>query len=182
MTSDHPSGQQLSASELLTLRRMIDRQAISDCIHRYARGVDRNDADLLRSAYHADAVENHAGYVAGVDRLVPFLQQVHAGYSGYQRHLSNLTIDIDGDVAHAETYFLSVIRSDGSAQLMLTGGRYVDRLERRDGDWRIANRVVVIEYHGACEGGAPPQQAGVAPTLDRTDVSYQRPLVVTPRD
>ncbi len=86
-----------------------------------------------------------------------------------------------GDEAHAETYFLSVIRTDGADQLMLTGGRYVDRLEKREGDWRIANRVVVIEWHGACDGGAPPQQAGVAPTLDRTDVSYQRPLVVTPR-
>ena len=174
--------QQLNDNELRALRRLIDRQAIADCIHRYARGVDRDDEELLRSAYHPDAVENHAGYVASVDRLVPFLQKVHAGYSGYQRHLRNLTIDIDADGAHAETYFLSVIRSDGAEQLMLTGGRYVDRLERRDGDWRIVNRVAVIEWHGACEGGAPPQAAGVAPTLDRTDVSYQRPLVVAPRD
>jgi hypothetical protein len=80
---------------------------------------------------------------------------------------------------NSESYWLSIIRRDQADKLMLAGGRYVDRLERRDGDWRIATRVVVIEWQGAIEGGAPDPQNRVAPRLDRDDVSYQRPLRVT---
>jgi hypothetical protein len=35
-----------------------DRWAIHDVLVRYCRGVDRLDADLVRSAYHSDAVEH----------------------------------------------------------------------------------------------------------------------------
>ncbi len=34
------------------IREFLDRQEILDCIHRYCRGVDRLDAELLASAYH----------------------------------------------------------------------------------------------------------------------------------
>ena len=54
---------------------------------------------------------------------------------------------------HAESYFLSVIRVDGAEKLRLTAGRYVDRLERRDREWRIADRVVVLEWYGSMPGG-----------------------------
>ena len=55
----------LAPSEITALRRLLDRQAITECVHRYARGLDRRDTDLLRSAYHPDAVEDHGQYVGG---------------------------------------------------------------------------------------------------------------------
>ena len=106
----------------------------------------------LRSAYHPDAVEDHGQYVGGLDGLVEYLMDVHEPFAGYQRHVTTQNIDIDGDEAHAESYFLSVIRIDGIEKLRLTAGRYVDRLERRDGEWRIANRVVSLEWYGAMPG------------------------------
>ena len=44
---------------------------IYDCMMRYARGVDRRDHDLLRSAYRDGAVDDHVGFVGDryVDRL-----------------------------------------------------------------------------------------------------------------
>jgi hypothetical protein len=161
------------------VRRVIDRQAIVDCLHRYARGLDRRDEALLRSAYHADAVEDHAGaYVGGVDGLVGYLFDLHARFAGYQRYVTNTTIDVDGDEAHVESYFLSVIHTGPSKDgvLMLSGGRYVDRFERRAGDWRIATRVVVLEWHGTVTGGGFDPAITFA-RLDRDDISYDRPLV-----
>jgi hypothetical protein len=174
----------LDEQEISRLRRLLDRQDIVDCIMRYARGLDRRDEDLLRSAYHPDAVEDHGPYVGGVDGLVRYVLKVHEKFAGYQRHVTTTNIDIGDDEAHAESYFLSVLRRDGGDKLMLSAGRYVDRLERRDHEWRIATRTVVLEWHGALEGGAIPGTDQVAARLDRDDVSYQRPLRVTrePKD
>jgi hypothetical protein len=177
MTSEPLDG--LDPAALRRLRELLDRQAIVDCVHRYARGVDRDDADLIRSAYHRDAAEDHGGFVGGVDGLIPFLARVHRPFAGSQRYVTNVTVDLDGDEAHAESYWLCVLLRDEPATLMLSGGRYVDRLERRDGEWRIADRVVVIEWRGDLAGGAPDPPLGVTARRDGDDVSYRRPLRVT---
>ncbi|WAC92201.1 nuclear transport factor 2 family protein [Mycobacterium sp. Aquia_213] len=39
--------------------RLEARAEIFDCVQRYARGIDRRDRELLRSAYHDDAVAAH---------------------------------------------------------------------------------------------------------------------------
>ncbi|MCB2109209.1 MAG: nuclear transport factor 2 family protein, partial [Rhodobacteraceae bacterium] len=36
---------------------LLDKEEIRDVLMRYGRGVDRADADLLRSCYHPDAIE-----------------------------------------------------------------------------------------------------------------------------
>lgn len=174
--------------DVVALQGLLDRQAIVDCLHRYARGLDRRDEELLRSVYHPDAVEDHAGgYVGGIDGLVEYVFRVHERFAGYQRYVTNTTVDIDGDEAHSESYFVSVINngppSDGQATtgaLMLSGGRYLDRFERRDGDWRIATRVVVLEWHGSAPGGGLDPATTFA-RLGRDDISYDRPLVIRRR-
>jgi ketosteroid isomerase-like protein len=168
----------LGELDVAALRSLLDRQAITDCIHRYARGVDRSDEPLVRSAYHDDAVEDHGAFIGPVDGLVGFLAAAHRPFDAYQRYVTNTTIDLDGDVAHAESYYLCVLRRDARDRLLANGGRYVDRLERRDGDWRIAERVVVMEWEGAVEGGAPRHPLTVDARRDHDDVSYRRPLHV----
>lgn len=168
----------LDDAEVAALRRLLDRQAIVDCIHRYARGVDRDDPDLIATAYHPDAVEDHGAFIGGVDGLVPFLAAAHAPFDGYQRYVTNISVDIDGDDAHAETYYLCLLRRDAKGKMLANGGRYVDRLQRRDGSWAIARRVVVMDWEGTIEGGPPRFDLNVAPRRDRDDVSYRRPLEV----
>ena len=173
MTSEELDGLDIGA-----LRRLLDRQAIIECVHRYARGLDRRDERLLRSAYHPDAIEDHGAYIGEVDGLVEYLFRVHERFAGDQRHITTTNVEIDRDEAHAESYFLSAIPIDQAEKLMLTAGRYVDRLVRRDREWRIARRVVILEWHGAMKGGTVEPKVHVGPRLDRDDVSYQRPLDV----
>lgn len=170
----------LDATEVAALRRLLDRQAIVDCVARYARGVDRSDEALVRSAYHPDAVEDHGVYVGDLDGLVDFLALAHRPFPAYQRYVTNQTVDIavDRSEAHAETYYLCLLRQKGSG-LLANGGRYVDRLERRDGEWRIAERVVVMEWEGTIDGGAPRHPVTIPAGQAPDDVSYQRPLAVT---
>ena len=175
--SDRP--EPLRDHEIVALRHLIDRQAIVECVHRYARGIDRADDELVASAYHPDAMEDHGAYIGDLDGLLSFLTMAHASFDGYQRFVTNTTVDLDGDTAHAESYYLCVLRRDAKGSMLANGGRYVDRLERRDGEWRILRRVVVMDWEGRIEGGPPRFDLNVAPRRDRDDVSYLRPLEVT---
>jgi hypothetical protein len=72
----------------------------------------------------------------------------------------------------------------GDDALSFGGGRYLDRLERRDGRWGIVDRMITVEWWNDPDAlttfGSLAQQA----TRDRSDPSYTRPLRVTrsPRD
>jgi hypothetical protein len=169
-----------------TVRELADRRAILDCLTRLARGMDRHDADLMTSAYHPDAVDDHGTFRGPA---VEFIERVngvdgtggsHSGFLVHQHTLLNHSVDLDGDDAHAETYYLFAGELPASAEIMLMGGRYVDHLTRRDGEWRILTRRVVPEWTttGPSGTGIPPGQIDVFTRgrWDRDDVSYQRPL------
>jgi len=172
-------------SELLgQVRRLTDGAEIRKCMTRYARGMDRQDRDLLRSAYHDGAIDDHVGFVGEVDDFIDWAFAYHSTQTRYQHYLLNHTADVDGDVAHAETYYLFVGTDREPANHMTTsGGRYVDRLERRDGRWAITARVCVVEWITESTSSITEDVIGMLsalqkPTKDRTDPSYTRPLVV----
>src|SRR5882724_2908499 len=58
-----PRHEAMNDQDQMALRQLLDRQAILDCLHRYTRGVDRLDRQLLLSAYHADAIDDHGLFV-----------------------------------------------------------------------------------------------------------------------
>jgi len=120
------------------------REEIRDLLARYCRGVDRMDADLIASAYHPDAIDEHGitqftGETVGAG-IVALMQS--ARFS--MHHVTNQLIQLhDDDHAGCETYYVvwQTIPDEGGEQLLHVLGRYVDRLERRDGEWRIAHRA-----------------------------------------
>ena len=161
------------------LRELLDRQAILDCLNRYNRGVDRCDEELLLSAYFDDATECHGTFTGTPADFARSIRPAQESWAGSQHHITNHLVEIEGDVAHAETYFLVLIQRRGVETLGQVGGRYIDRLERRNGDWRIALRVVVIDV-GADVVARPAPNRIAQPRQDRSDPSYQRPLQPVP--
>jgi SnoaL-like domain len=166
------------------VQELADRAEILDCMHRYARGMDRFDRELVRSAYHDDAIDDHAMFVGVVDDFLDWAFAYHEGQTRHQHYLMNHTVDLDGDEAHAETYYLFVgTDRDPSAPLRVVGGRYVDRLERRAGRWAIAARVCLVEWQTEASSGLSQPALEFLAAIgtvarDRTDASYDRPLVV----
>jgi hypothetical protein len=57
---------------------------IYDCMMRYARGIDRRDRELLRSAYHDGAVDDHVGFVGEVDGFIDWAFAYHSTQTRYQ--------------------------------------------------------------------------------------------------
>jgi hypothetical protein len=98
-------------------------------------------------------------------------------------NICNVLIDLDGDIARCESYVIVMVRipQEGGAIDWMHAGRYVDRFERRNGEWRIAYRTVVYDLERFDEVVPAPEGLSQARYLDRAvrgkrgpgDFSYQ---------
>jgi len=174
---------ELSAERVRQLEQLLDRQQILDCLTRFSRGMDRFDRALFLSAFHDDATIAAGPFVGGPQALYDWASSLHeAGQQATQHNLLNHTVDIDGDEAHSETYYLFVGRNRDDSN-WVAGGRYLDRLERREGEWRIALRTNVIEWSGMVPtmpipfSDVPGIELNGLPSRSIADPSYLRPLV-----
>jgi hypothetical protein len=165
------------------LQTLIDRQAILDCVTRAARGLDRHDPEILRSAYHDDAIVNIGPFVGRTGEFVAWSSAGHGElYRGHTHNITCHTAEIEGDTAHAESYVLMVLRHKDGQRVTVAGGRYIDRLERRDGEWRISLRRLAPDWRFTADGSVWSADRPGIPygTWDRSDISYQRPLTLPP--
>lgn len=134
----------------LTIEELLDRQEIEDLLVGYARGADRGDVALIERAYHDDAVEDHGGVFVGPARdYVEMLRRILPGAPLMTHICTNITIELDGDHALTECYFLTFSRREADAESFdsLTMARCVDRFERRAGRWAIAHRRLAWEWN-----------------------------------
>ncbi len=188
-----------SQSEMI--QDLWDREQIRQCLHRYARGVDRFDHELIRSAFHPDALDEHGKFVGTPDEFVDWALNMHQNTQlSHQHCLLNHWCDLTGDTAHAETYFMFTAMNRKGKPLTIGGGRYIDRLEKRNEEWRIAARVTLRDWsnldtipdvndlstmtstaHLLSEEERAFMNAGRGPARDQSDPSYDRPLTVDPK-
>lgn len=170
------------AADVATIK---DRMAIEDCIHRHARGHDRFDAALMTSCYHPDGIDEHgAAAVHPGPEYGEWANQTHA--RGALQNLHNITThtcEIDGDTAHAESYVLVGLLNPDGITARFINGRYIDRLEKRDGEWKIALRRCTLDL--MLQGDASLMQslyisaAGyIKGVRGEGDASYMRPLTL----
>ncbi len=149
----------------MTMEELLARQEIADVILRYARGIDRLDFELVRSCYHPDAFDDHGTMKGGVEDFIASARTFLPHYVATMHFMGNMLIEVERDVARAETYAVAYHREllgDGAGRDDIWGIRYVDRFEQRGGDWRIAHRVVAQEWRrvepipaGKVRGGGP---------------------------
>ena len=172
----------MNNNALARLEHLLDRQDILDCLIRFCRGMDRFDRELFLSAFHADAVIAAGPVVDGPEALYDWASKLHEqGQSATHHNLLNHSCDVDGNVAHTETYYLFVGRNRDETNWM-AGGRYIDRLERRDGGWKIGLRTNAIEWSGLVPtlpipfAEVPDIHLNGAPSRSKEDSSYRRPL------
>jgi len=163
---------------------LMDRTAILDCVAHHARGCDRHDADLISAAYHPDGVDEHGFAINSGPEYGEWANRTHAETSIVHTHnITTHSCEIDGDTAHAESYVIVVlIGRDGRSGQFITG-RYIDRLQRRGGQWRIAVRRSTVEGMFVAdtrvlESEFFKEKGYLVGTRDRADLSYERPLSI----
>ncbi|VTU36473.1 Putative lumazine-binding protein [Variovorax sp. PBS-H4] len=146
-------------------QRIADRMQIQHVMAQWCRSVDRLDFDGMRAVFHPDALDIHGAYNGDVDGLVDWIRERHSNIPFSMHAVSNMLIEFaSADLALVETYVRTTQRypaearekldqlaggkagaGDGGMDLM-TCSRYVDRFERRNGEWRIAHRTLVADW------------------------------------
>jgi SnoaL-like domain len=134
-----------SAEELNSL---LDREKIRDCLARLSRGLDRRDAGLVRASYWPDATEDDGVFTGSAEE---FLNWVVPGFPSMRLTLHTLgqsLIDLRGTAAVVETHVTAYHRVDvnGEDRDIFVGCRYLDRMEKRSREWRIAHRKMVYDW------------------------------------
>jgi hypothetical protein len=164
------------------LQELLDKQDILECLTRFSRGMDRFDRETFLRAFHPDATIAAGPFVGSPAECYDWAAPMHeAGQVSTHHNLLNVTIDLDGDTAHTETYYLFVGRNRDETN-WIAGGRYVDRLERRQGEWKIALRTNVVEWSGMVPtmdipfGDVPGIELNGVAARSPEDISYRRPL------
>lgn len=166
------------------IREQLDRDEIWRVMQRYGRGLDRLDTELARSCYWDDAIEDHGSYVGRPDDFIEWANGTSLAFESTQHGILNHHCDLQGDDAYCETYYIFTSKAAVAPHLMSTG-RYVDHFQKRNGEWRIANRVCIIEaqyelHDYVLTRMMPPSYTEDEPcqaSRDRNDISYHRPPV-----
>jgi hypothetical protein len=175
------------------MKSLVDRTEIRDTLLRYCRGVDRRDWELVRAAFFEDCEFDHADFHGKRDEFIAWLSERHdaAGFRKSSHLLSNCLIEFSGaDAAVVETYFTARLEfgeDSGGHRAMLSAaegaggsraevlGRYIDRFERRAGQWRSARRRTVFDQQSSqpiASGAAAINPAWVLGTRDAHDPIY----------
>lgn len=126
-----------------SVQELAAREAIREVANRYARGVDHLDAELMRSAYWPDAIDDHGVFVGNAWEFVDRVMQSHTKWAWTMHSTTNHAIELHGDGVNAtgELYNVTYLQPPDRATLHVWYGRYVDRYERRDDEWRIIHRT-----------------------------------------
>lgn len=128
----------------------IAREQIRHCLATLARGEDRRNAALISSAYWPDSITDYGVFQGDFDAYLAWVVPGADAITNTQHVLGQSFIEFTGvDAASCETQVISYHRVDyggGDEHDTCIGGRYLDKLERRDGEWRIAARTMLYDW------------------------------------
>ena len=159
-------------TDFTAVEKLVHGQEIIDAIHRYARAIDRVDAELLKSVFWEEGaycqIMNDACVHEAAESIVGWMNETFA-VTQHALSTTNLAF-ADAERAKTETYFTafhltrpkldrakleSIIGARRIAELggdysesyeIVVGGRYLDVFERRNGAWRIHTRRLLLDW------------------------------------
>jgi hypothetical protein len=140
------------------IRRLIDRAAIHDLLMRYFRGIDSADPEQVRGCFTDDvrAAYDGRGFVDGIDALMrsflAFKNRASGQWIATTHFMGNLSyLRLDDDGAETETYAIAFLVTPGAPAntVAMRSLRYLDRMRKTAGGWRIRDRVHTLDW--SCE-------------------------------
>ena len=156
--------------EQYSAARVADRLMIQDLVYRWCRAVDRLDRQGMLDVFWPGAIDSHGPYIGPVEGLVEWILVRHQPIGISSHFIGNLLIEfVNEDLALVESYVRTIQQypahakqqlaqltggaagSADAAMDMFTSSRYIDRVERRDGEWRIARRDLAQDWKQLAE-------------------------------
>ena len=187
-------------ADTFTPERVADRLAIQDLIHRWCRAVDRLDFEAMQDIFHPEAIDDHNRYSGDIPGLLKWIKERHSTITFSMHMVGNMVIEFASpELALSETYVWYIQRyppeakeslialtngapgNDGTGMDLMGCARYVDRVEKRDGHWRIAKRTAVADWKGVQpfdSGGPAPLPHWNIGRRDKGDPLYRERAAV----
>ncbi len=130
------------------IQDLLDKQDIAELSYRYSRACDRLDRDLLASVYWPDGTDDHGIFTGSAADYVDWVMTLLSGWIAVHHDNTNILIELDGDAAYGEVHWAGYYTLEVNGQVMdqLAVGRYIDRYERRGGEWRIKHRTCLSDW------------------------------------
>lgn len=199
------------------LQDLLDKQDIHEVLLRYCRGENRDDKQLVLDSFWPDSEVHNQTYHNWPKGTADSFPDDHPNppkmleydnaeqcYEGWflppappNRPFFNFIgqhlIEIEGDQAYCEAYFVSynqglqqpswalpegqdpavhtrgtVEATDGKKYMRVRAGRYCDRFEKRKGVWKVAHRIVTDDWSIWLE--IREEVKGLGPNHGRTDL------------
>lgn len=145
-------------AQIHTPEALAHIEACREAARRYSRGIDRLDADEMKSAYWPDATDDHGVFVGNAHEFADRCVGSHDRFAWTMHSTYNHVVEVDDDGASArgEAHVITHLMHGDRGTLDTFFGRYLDTYERRGDEWRILHRVCVHE--GSRSEPANPMQ------------------------
>lgn len=142
---------------------LSDREAIRDILAAYAHAIDRRRWGMMEHLFHPDATFRFGVIEGGWRGFVEQARAIIDPCLATQHQLGQTIFGFvgapeSGGVCHTETYMTAmhtvppgypvtaVFPDKGRIYSAVVAGRYVDRFEKRGGEWRIAQRTGLYDW------------------------------------
>ncbi len=147
------------------VQELWDREMIREVLYRYCRGIDRMDEAALRSVAWPGGRDRHGPFNGSAEGFVDWAMKTLPYIERSVHQVSNVIIAFRPGGAAVESNFTALHRqpdTDGRLVVLHMCGRYIDWFEKREGEWRIADRLVVFDWVEQSEPtpGAHPDRFG----------------------
>jgi len=139
---------------------------LNQLAYRYAAAVDACDVDAFLGVFHPGArlrsyhpdTEAPFADLTGHEQLASIPNTMRGMYRHTAHMMTNHLVDVDGDSASGQVLCTARHLSNDSDQpnSMNVIIRYIDRYERREGAWKIADRQIRFlwsELHEVTDSG-----------------------------
>lgn len=147
------------------LQELLDKQAISEVLARYARTLDWLDDEGQASCYWPDAGIDYGFFKGTAADFLPVVMDIERQSARRWHMLGGQIIRFHSATsASCECYGVFAgarHQPDGTLAGNLYGGRYLDEFEKRNGEWRISKRLYVLDWSKPL-----PDQPGFTPNPD----------------
>jgi ketosteroid isomerase-like protein len=135
---------------------MSDADEIVALVHEYAFLLDRGDLDGVAALFENAVLRSTRNELVrtGAAEARTIYDPVIIYDDGTPRtmhQLTNVTVEVDGDLATARTYF-TVLQVTNLGLHPILGGEYRDRFARIDGRWQFTERVFDPRLFGDLSG------------------------------
>ena len=126
---------------------LLERLQISELVQSWALYRDTGDWDNLRKTVHADGTMTATWFHGTFDAFITAIQDAWRKGSSSQHFQGGTVVEVQGTKAIAQTRMAILVRGklyDVAVDVHCIG-QFFDRVEQREGQWRIAKRNVIYD-------------------------------------